>query len=49
MEGEEEDAPKGKLIKELDGDYRFAREQDCDHVCLILRLSEALERRFAAP
>ena len=46
-EGEEEDAPKGKL-KELDGDYRFAREQDCDlRLFLILRLSEALERRFA--
>ena len=28
-EGEDADAPKGKL-KELDGDYRFAREQDCD-------------------
>ena len=28
-EGEEEDAPKGKL-KQLPGDYRFAREQDCD-------------------
>ena len=28
-EGEEEDAPKGKL-QQLDGDYRFAREQDCD-------------------
>ena len=28
-EGEEEDAPKGKL-KELPGDYPFARQQDCD-------------------
>ena len=28
-EGEDADAPKGKL-KELDGDCRFAREQDCD-------------------
>ena len=28
-EGEDADAPKGKL-KELDGDYRFAREQACD-------------------
>jgi len=28
-EGEDADAPKGKL-KQLPGDYRFAREQDCD-------------------
>jgi hypothetical protein len=28
-EGEDADAPKGPL-KQLPGDYRFAREQDCD-------------------
>ena len=28
-EGEDADAPKGKL-KELPGDYPFARQQDCD-------------------
>ena len=49
-EGEEEDAPT-RPLQQLPGDYRFAREQDCDllSVCLILRLSEALERRSAAP
>ena len=46
-EGEEEDAPT-RPLQQLPGDYRLRGSRIAIYVCLILRLSEALERRSAA-